>query len=136
MSSRSPIPTHSPIAAQIVRFLGAGGLATLLHWGVMGALMLCEMAALLATTVGAMAGALGNYGLQSRWVFANPAGPCRRRMTAYLCTLPLGWCANAAVFAALATHVPIWLAQLGAHSAVATLNFVLYRSVVFHERVH
>jgi len=112
-------------------------LATLLHWGVMAALILCGVSALAATTLGAAAGALANYRLQARWVFTYAARRAGRRpahrLAAYVCTVPLGWCINAGVFAVLAAHWPIWLAQAGAHVAVAAANFILYRCVVFHE---
>jgi len=125
-------PARCTLAAQILRFLGAGGLATLLHWGVMGALILLGASALAATVAGSVAGALGNYGLQSRWVFAARASA--HAMRRYVCTLPLGWGVNAVVFAVLAAHATVWLAQIGAHAVVAAVNFMLYRSLVFHER--
>jgi len=112
-------------------------LATLLHWSVMAALILCGVSALAATTLGAVAGALANYRLQARWVFTHTTRRAGRRpihrLATYVCTVLLGWCINAGVFAVLAAPWPIWLAQAGAHAAVTAANFILYRGVVFHE---
>ena len=54
-----------------VRFAVSGGAATLVHWGSMALLILLGIEALMATAIGALIGAITNYGLQYRVTFRS-----------------------------------------------------------------
>ncbi|AEC21235.1 GtrA-like protein [Pusillimonas sp. T7-7] len=114
----------------------AGGLATFLHWSVMGLLMWQGAQPVLATTIGALSGSVFNYLLQFHGPF-NGIGNHGTAIPAYVFTVVLGWSVNAALLYGLIHFSPIGLglAQLCTTAAVAAMNFTLYQRIVFHERI-
>lgn len=92
--------------------------------------------AVLATVIGAIVGSLFNYLFQFYWAFSG-IGVHSKAIPAYASTAILGWCVNAGIFYLLISivHADHGLAQLCATAAVAVINFILYKRIVFHERV-
>lgn len=56
---------------EMPRFVVAGGVATAVHWATMAAALVVGTPALLATALGAGAGAVCNFRLQRGWVFGG-----------------------------------------------------------------
>jgi len=133
--NRLPRSCFNVLHGQAIRFLIAGGLATLVHWSVMAILVYQDMSPVRASTAGAIVGAVINYMLQFHWAFS--ARSHEKAAPAYACTLLLGWCANAATLAFFisVTQLDTRLGQACATATVAAMNFILYKKVVFHESV-
>ncbi|WP_341643687.1 GtrA family protein [Thauera sp. SDU_THAU2] len=116
------------------RFALAGGMATLIHWLCMSALIAAGIDAHVATAAGAITGAAANYPLQRRHAFASRAAH-DRALPRYLASCALAWLANLLLFALL--HGPAgWppaLAQAGTSGASAALSYLLYARMVFDE---
>lgn len=90
----------------------------------------------LATAIGALIGSAFNYTFLFYWTF-NGTGIHGKEIPSYACTVIFGWCANAGVFYFLisSVHAGLALAQVCTTAAVAVMNFVLYKRMVFHERI-
>lgn len=113
---------HPTWMARFPRFLAAGGVATLLHWGLMAALVACGAQAWCATALAMAAGATANYFLQRRYVFFQARG---FSAGVYLLSVAIAWSVNLAVFQVLHTSgVEIAPAQLLSTALVALLNFI------------
>ena len=74
-----PAPLPSPMAPQFLRYAGAGAIGTALHYAMLiGLVQLARIDAVVASTAGAIAGAIVNYVLNHRFTFASdraaPAG--------------------------------------------------------------
>ncbi|HHM4870969.1 TPA: GtrA family protein [Pseudomonas aeruginosa] len=123
------------LCAQVTLFLASGGLATFIHWTSMVLLVWGGLTPVLATIIGAFVGSIFNYWLQFYWTFKGN-GIHGMAIPAYICTVFLGWCVNAVLFYILTSfaHMGLVLAQLSATAAVAVMNFIAYKKVVFHER--
>ncbi|WP_168203198.1 GtrA family protein [Marinobacter fonticola] len=117
-----------------LRFLLTGGLSTAIHWTVMAAAIAIGQAALTASIIGSVAGALTNYQLQRNITF-NHRGAHRPALVRYLLCYAFGGIVNAAFFWLL--HGPLELSTVPAQTlttAVITgLNYVLYARIVFHD---
>lgn len=124
------------LTALLVRFVLSGGIATALHWTLMAVLIYCHGSAVAATALGAFAGACANYWLQQRFTFRARVEHWQT-MPRYVLVTLLGWLVNVALFA----FFQAWLgldvmpAQLITSGLVALLSFVLYKRVVFHDRI-
>lgn len=136
-----PLPDTPPVAAaslttQVTQFLVSGGVATLIHWTVMSLLIREGWQPVVATTMGALAGSVFNYVLQFYWTFSG-IGVHDRAMPTYTCTVVLAWCVNAALFYFLTSlvHTGLVVAQACTTATVAVMNFILYKRIVFHERI-
>lgn len=125
------------LTALLVRFVLSGGIATALHWALMAVLIHFHGSAVLATALGALAGACANYLLQQRFTFRVRVEHLQTMPRYALVTL-LGWLANLALFAVFHAWMGlgVTLAQLITSGLVALLNFALYKRVVFHDRIH
>ncbi len=121
---------------QVTQFLVSGGLATLIHWAVMGLLIREGLQPVVATTMGALAGSVFNYVVQFYWTF-NGNGVHGRAMPTYACTVILAWCVNAGLFyfLTLLFHTGLVVGQACTTATVAVMNFILYKRIVFHERI-
>lgn len=91
--------------------------------------------ATIATCIGALAGAALNYLLQYHWAFATHK-PHGKTFVAYVITVMLSAALNTGLFHLLALGVGagIAAAQIAATALVSTMNFIVYKRVVFHER--
>ena len=122
------------IRVQFAAFLAAGGLATATHWALMASLIAVTVQPVTATAAGSVAGAVANYGLQRRLAFRNARGH-GRTLWRYLGSCVFAWFANFALFTLLnhGMNLPVIAAQATTTALVAVLNFVIYRSSIFHE---
>lgn len=72
MATQDPVPPHSTMARQFLRYACAGALGTACHFGVLIALVqLVQAGAIAASTAGAVVGALVNYAFNRRYTFAS-----------------------------------------------------------------
>lgn len=128
------MPWYKPLF-QPLRFVFSGGLATLVHWLIMGLMILAGAQPTLATAVGAFIGAIINYILQRNVTFRSDVAHSKA-LQAYLLACVVTWLANLLIF--VACHHWLGLAPLYAQglttALVACLSYVLYKKVVFHER--
>lgn len=137
VTDKSPaitMPWYQPLF-QPLRFVFSGGLATLAHWLVMALLIVAGVQAAVATAVGAFIGAVSNYFLQRNVTFRSDVAH-RRALRAYLLVVVITWIANLLIF--IACHHGLGLTPLYAQGVttalVACLSYVLYKTMVFHER--
>ena len=88
---------------------------------------------LLATTIGAAAGAIVNFFLQHRVVFATKASYLKTA-TPYGLSLMLGFALNALCFVLLMqlNVFPLGLVQVLSSACVTVFNFIFYKKVVFY----
>lgn len=92
--------------------------------------------AVFATIIGAATGSVFNYVFQFYWTFSGK-GSHSKAIPVYAGTAILSWIINAGAFYFLisVTHVGYGFAQLCATAVVAVMNFILYKRIVFHERI-
>ncbi|WP_052364831.1 GtrA family protein [Halotalea alkalilenta] len=113
---------HPAWLARLARFLAAGGVATLLHWGAMALLVASGVQASGATALAMAAGAGVNYFLQRRYMFSRA---CGFSLGVYLLSVGMAWSVNLVAFQLLHTSgIGIVLAQLSSTALVALLNFL------------
>jgi putative flippase GtrA len=118
---------HATWTARFPKFLAAGGVATLLHWGVMAVLVICGVQAWCATALAMAVGATANYFLQRRYVFFHAQG---LSVGIYLLSVAMAWSVNLAAFQILhAVDVEIAPAQFLSTVLVSFLNFVFLQRV-------
>jgi dolichyl-phosphate beta-glucosyltransferase len=126
-------PSLRLLAAPFVRYVGVGGLGTLVHYAVLTALVeLMRVAPAQATVAGALAGAGVNYFLNYHFTFASAASHART-LPRFLTVAGLGVVANAygMRFLTEALGMHYLLAQLGCTLLVLVLGFVLNRLWTF-----
>lgn len=118
---------------RFVRFLIGGGIATAAHWGLMAVLIAGGVADLVATTIGAFAGASVNYVLQHRYTFAS-SREHRDAIPAYVFVTILTLYMNGFTYRAL-SHIagmPMAASQAWTTALLAAINYLLYRTRVFN----
>ncbi|MCL4757714.1 MAG: GtrA family protein [Rhodocyclaceae bacterium] len=128
-----PRALQAPHWLRIIRFIGMGGAATLAHWAVMLALIRSGGNPVTATVLGSIAGAALNYVLQHRHTFSSPVAHSHA-FPRYLGVCALAWFSNLMLFTFLhfRTGVHPATAQLLTTLLVSTLNYQLYKRMVFH----
>lgn len=91
--------------------------------------------ATIATSLGALAGAVMNYLLLYRWTFSTRK-PHGKTITAYTLSALLSNAVNSGTFHLLVVGLcaGVVAAQTASTAFVATMNFIIYKRVVFHER--
>lgn len=141
LHSRTHLLEHDPAfvsthGAQVMRFLVFGGAATAIHWAVMWSLVIIGFPPIVATSMGAVVGSVVNYIFQFFWTF-NGVSRHEKTIPVYLCTVVLAWVANAGFYYLLTlfSEMGAAVAQVSTSIAVAAMNFILYKRIVFHERV-
>ncbi len=124
------------VPARFSRFALVGGVATVVHFGVMILLIEAGIPALSATATGAMLGALASYVLQRRFAFRScrAHGDC---LPGYVLANLVFLGGNVALFAVFQTtlQLPPLFAQLVTTALMALLTYQTYLRVIFHERV-
>jgi len=133
MPTPEPAPLPSPMAPQFLRYAGAGALGTALHYAVLiGLVQLARLDAVLASTAGAIAGALVNYALNYRYTFASDRAH-RRALPRFALVAIAGIVVNALVMAAmLAFAGPHYLvAQVVATATVLATGYLANRAWTF-----
>ena len=130
MPSRAPVPVQ---ASQFLRYAGAGAIGTGLHYAVLIALVqLARAGPVIASTAGAVCGALVNYALNHRFTFASERSH-RRALPRFALVAVCGVALNALVMAVvLAVAGPHYLvAQVVATGAVLAAGFLANRAWTF-----
>lgn len=118
---------------RFVRFLIGGGIATATHWGLMAVLIAGGVVDLVATTIGALAGASVNYLLQHRYTFAS-SREHRDAVPAYVFVTILTLYLNGFTYRTL-SHIagmPMAASQACTTAMLAAINYLLYRTRVFN----
>jgi len=126
---------NSARLAEALRFIVAGGTATLAHWLTMALLVVAGTAPSMATATGAVAGAGVNYLMQKTYTFRS-TNDHRVALPRYVAACALLWLANLLLFVLLhrLLHVPVASAQFVTTAFVALLSYALYRRMVFNDR--
>jgi len=132
MSANAPAPRPSRRRPQFLRYAGAGAVGTALHYAMLITLVqLARVDAVVASTAGAMAGALVNYVLNHRFTFASEK-PHARALPRFALVSAAGVALNAAVMAGVLAVVPHYLvAQVVATGVVLVAGFVANRTWTF-----
>jgi putative flippase GtrA len=128
-----PIRPRRAMPPQFLRYAGAGAIGTAAHYAVLIALVqLAGIGAVAASTVGAVAGALVNYGLNHRYTFASRKAHAHA-LPRFAAVALGGIALNALVLAAtLAVIGPHYLvAQVVATGAVLVAGYVANRIWTF-----
>ena len=119
--------------ARLLRYGCAGLAGTAVHYAVMFTL-LDPVAAVTASTIGAVAGGLANFWLARRWVFS-----ARRHLNlplakfAVTAIVVLG--VNAAILSLLITALPVLPSQLGATACAFLVGYVVNDTWSFREHL-
>ena len=128
-----PMPVRGRIAPQFLRYSGAGAVGTACQYAVLVVLVqLAGLGAVVASTIGAIVGALVNYCLNHRYTFASSKahGAALPRFAAVSI---VGIALNALVVAAVLAYVaPHYLvAQVAATAVVLVAGFLVNRAWTF-----
>jgi putative flippase GtrA len=121
------------MAPQFLRYAGAGAVGTALHYAVLiGLVQLAHFDAVVASTAGAIAGALVNYALNHRYTFASER-PHGHALPRFALVAVAGIALNALVMAAvLAFAGPHYLvAQVIATGTVLGAGYLANRAWTF-----
>ena len=120
---------------RIVRFVVGGGSATLVHYVVMGLLITSGVDAVVATSVGAVVGAVYNYFFQYYRVFRSERHHLQAMMR-YGMTVGLYFVSNVVLFALFyrVAGMGIVISQILATAVVAVQNYFLYQKFVYIEK--
>ena len=125
----------SSLIQTFMRFGISGGLSTSLHWCVMALLTYFQLTSPeIATGIGALTGAVLNYFLQYHFTFKTQREH-KLAVPAYILVASLGWVLNFAIFWLLHSKLALIpaVAQVLTTGIVTVSNFILYKTVVFHE---
>lgn len=117
-----------------VRFLVNGGLATALHYAVFLYLIQNGTSGLMASSIGAVIGLIGNYFLQYHLTFAAFVSH-RKAFPSFMLVGLFSCGANALLFYLFQflIHGHDWLIQLIVTGVLTVFNFVLYKKVFSYD---
>ncbi|WP_443630516.1 GtrA family protein [Candidatus Njordibacter sp. Uisw_056] len=119
----------------VLRFLVSGGIATAVHWAALWGLILLQVDAVLASSIGAFLGAIVNYFLQYFFTFKTKRQH-KQALLAYAPAVLVSWLLNLVLFYSLYGDVfldPL-VAQVATTAVVMVVNFLLYKKVVFRAK--
>jgi putative flippase GtrA len=119
----------------VLRFLVSGGIATAVHWAALWGLILLQVDAVLASSMGAFFGAIVNYFLQYFLTFKTKRQH-KQALLAYAPAVLVSWLLNLVLFYSLYGDVfldPL-VAQVATTAVVMVVNFLLYKKVVFRAK--
>jgi len=119
----------------VLRFLVSGGIATAVHWTALWGLILLQVDAVLASSIGAFLGAIVNYLLQYFFTFKTKRQH-KKALLAYAPAVLVSWLLNLVLFYSLYGDVfldPL-VAQVVTTGVVMVVNFLLYKKVVFRAK--
>ena len=119
----------------VLRFLVSGGIATAVHWAALWGLILLQVDAVLASSMGAFLGAIVNYFLQYFFTFKTNRQH-KQALLAYAPAVLVSWLLNLVLFYSLYGDVfldPL-VAQVATTAVVMVVNFLLYKKVVFRAK--
>ena len=134
LSSLMRSPFSHPLTQQFLRFAAVGGVAVLVHYSIMIALV--ELAAwpvVVASTLGFTIGAVVSYGLNRIFTFVGSSQPLGLGFVKFSLVVGVGLLMNGAIVALLhGWGLPYMLAQATATGLVTFWNFGANRALVFH----
>ncbi|MEO8739187.1 MAG: GtrA family protein [Casimicrobiaceae bacterium] len=133
MAAPQPAPPRPAAAPQLLRYAGAGAIGTAVHYALLIALVqLADFGAVVASSIGAVAGALLNYGLNHRFTFQSDKAH-RHALPRFALIAAAGIALNASVLAALLAYVtPNYLAaQVIATLVVMVAGYAANRAWTF-----
>lgn len=119
----------------VLRFLVSGGIATVVHWTILWGLINLQVEAVLASSIGAFAGAIVNYVLQYFFTFKTERKHKQALLT-YIPAVVFSWSLNLALFYILygGLFPEPMMAQVVTTVLVAIVNFLIYKKVVFRAK--
>ncbi len=133
MTMPQPAPLRRPTAPQFLRYAGAGAAGTALHYAILVALVqLTAIGAVVASTVGAIAGALVNYRLNHQFTFASDKAhghALPRFAVVAVAGIALNAIALAVMLAFVTSHYLV--AQVAATGIVLIAGFLANRAWTF-----
>jgi putative flippase GtrA len=123
-----------PTVRQFLRFASVGAVATVVHYGVLIALVeLAGVGAVLATSLGFLAGVVVSYALNRRLTFVTRQ-PIGTAFIKYLLALTVGLAINGGIVAGLQPlGLHYLIAQVIATGVVLFWNFGASRYLVFRD---
>ena len=133
MSIPQPAPLRRSTAPQFLRYAGAGIAGTALQYAVLIVLVqLAGLGAVIASTVGAIAGAIVNYSLNHQFTFESDKTH-GHALPRFALVAVAGVALNAVVVAAMLAFVTsqYLVAQLAATGAVLVAGFLVNRAWTF-----
>jgi putative flippase GtrA len=128
-----PAPLPSPMAPQFLRYAGAGAVGTALQYAMLiGFVQLARVDAVVASTAGAIAGAIVNYALNHRYTFGSER-PHRHALPRFALVAVAGIVLNALVMAAMLGFAGqhYLVAQVVATAAVLAAGYLANRKWTF-----
>jgi putative flippase GtrA len=131
---------HSGLLRQGARYLLAGGAVTTVYLGI--TTVLADVGGLhfqIALAIGACSGLLVHFTLQRFFVWAHHDGyalPLRHQVVRYLVFAGIQYGLTAASTSILpaALGLPIYLVYFGTVALLVSMNFLVFRNVVFHPK--
>jgi putative flippase GtrA len=133
MPTPQPAPLRPSPAPQFLRYAGAGAAGTALQYAVLVVLVqFAGVGAVVASTIGAIAGALVNYGLNHQFTFASDKTH-GRALPRFALVAIAGIALNAIVVAAMLAFATshYLVAQVTATGAVLVAGFLVNRAWTF-----
>ena len=116
----------------VLRFLVSGGIATAIHWATLWGLIILQVEAVLASSIGAFVGAIANYFLLYFFNFKTKRRH-KKALLAYIPVVLVSWLLNLVLFYCLYSWLlpdPL-MAQVVTTGVVMVVNFLLYKKLVF-----
>jgi putative flippase GtrA len=133
MPAPQPAPVHRLTTPQFIRYAGAGAVGTAVQYALLVVLVhAADVGAVAASTLGAIAGALVNYGINHQFTFASDRAH-GHALPRFALVAVAGIALNAIVLAVMLAFVtPHYLvAQVVATGAVLVAGFILNRAWTF-----
>jgi putative flippase GtrA len=119
----------------VLRFLVSGGIATAIHWATLWGLIILQVEAVLASSIGAFVGAIANYFLLYFFNFKTKRRH-KKALLAYRPVVLVSWLLNLVLFYCLYSWLlpdPL-MAQVVTTGVVMVVNFLLYKKLVFRSK--
>jgi putative flippase GtrA len=119
----------------VLRFLVSGGIATAIHWATLWGLIILQVEAVLASSIGAFVGAIANYFLLYFFNFKTKRRH-KKALLAYIPVVLVSWLLNLVLFYCLYSWLlpdPL-MAQVVTTGVVMVVNFLLYKKLVFRSK--
>jgi putative flippase GtrA len=121
----------------VLRFLVSGGIATAIHWATLWGLIILQVEAVLASSIGAFVGAIANYFLLYFFNFKTKRRH-KKALLAYIPVVLVSWLLNLVLFYCLYSWLlpdPL-MAQVVTTSIVMVVNFLLYKKLLFRSKLN
>jgi putative flippase GtrA len=122
----------------VLRFLVSGGIATAIHWATLWGLIILQVEAVLASSIGAFVGVIANYFLQYFFNFKTKRRH-KKALLGYMPVMPVmlvSWLLNLVLFYCLYSWLlpdPL-MAQVVTTGIVMVVNFLLYKKLLFRSK--